>query len=83
MQRVHPAQYRFLTHQEPRIRAVAREMEARDTQTRAEWREMRRQEQEIEDLMRDTWSHADESAAPAELSNTTDGEAWDDDELPF
>jgi hypothetical protein len=31
---------RFLTPQDPRIRAVAREMEKRDAQTRAEWREM-------------------------------------------
>lgn len=39
---------RFLTHQDPRIRAAAREMQKWAAQTRAEWRELRRQERKSE-----------------------------------
>lgn len=72
---------RFLTHKDPRIRAAAREMEARDAQTRAEWRELRRQEQELEERMLEAWDCI-EALAP-EFGDATDYEDDDDDELPF
>jgi hypothetical protein len=73
---------RFLTHKDPRIRAVAREMEERDVHARAKWREMRRQELELEDLTLETWAYAEASAAP-EVGDATDCEDFDDDELLF
>lgn len=72
---------RFLRHQDPRIRAAACQMQELDAQTRAKWREMRRQEQELEDRMREAWDCIE--AVEPELSDATDGEEVYDDELPF
>ncbi len=71
----------FLTHQDPRIRAVARQMQELDARTRAEWQEMRQQEQELEDRMLEAWSCGE--AVEPELSDARDGEEFYDDELPF
>jgi hypothetical protein len=72
---------RFLTHQDPRIRAAARGMEAWDAQTRAEWRELRRQEQELEDRMLEAWDCME--AVEPEFDDVTDNKDDDDDEIPF
>ena len=72
---------RFLTHQDSRIRAAAREMQERDAQTRAERRELRRQEQEREDRMLDAWECIE--AVEAEFGEVTDCEDDHGDELPF
>ena len=72
---------RFLTHKDPRIRAAAREMEALDAQTRAEWWELRRQEQEREDRMLDAWECIE--AAGLECDDVMDNKDDDDDESPF
>jgi hypothetical protein len=72
---------RFLTHQDPRIRAAAREMEALDAQTRAEWRELCRQEQELEDRMLETWECI--GAVEPGIDDLTDTKDKYDDEIPF
>lgn len=72
---------RFLTHQDPRIRAAAREMEALDAQTRAEWQELRRQEHELEDRMLEAWECME--AVEPEIDDLTDNKDDDDDEIPF
>ena len=80
--RKHRASFnRFLTHKDPRIRAAAREMEALDAQTRAEWRELRRQEQELEDRMVDAWECIE--AVEPEFSDVTDTKDDYVDEIPF
>ena len=71
---------RFLTHKDPRIRAAAREMQELDAQTRAEWSELRRQEQEREVHMLDTWVWVE--ASVPELGDTRNGEDFCDDALP-
>jgi hypothetical protein len=72
---------RFLTHKDPRIRAAAREMEALDAQTRAEWRELSRQEREREDRMLEAWDCI-EAVEPA-CDDVTDCENDHGDEIPF
>ena len=72
---------RFLAHKDPRIRAAAREMEALDAQTRAEWRETRRQERELEDRMLEAWECI--QAVEPEFGDVTDCEDYHDDEIPF
>ena len=74
---------RFLSHKDPRIRAVAREMQALDAQTRAEWRQMRREEREIEDHMPETWEDREVMSPPPIPHTAMDGEDVDDDEIPF
>jgi hypothetical protein len=70
-----------LTHQDPRIRAAAREIEAWDAQTRAEWRELRRQEQEREDRMLEAWDCIE--AVEPELADVMDNKDDHDNDLPF
>ncbi len=72
---------RFLTHKDPRIRAAACEMQELDAQTRAEWKDMRRQEQELEDRMLEAREWVE--AVEPELGDATDGEGFYDDEIPF
>ena len=76
---------RFLTHKDPRIRAAARDMEALDAQTRAEWRELRQQELELEDRMIEAWDclEAVEPEFDEVTDNVTDNKDDDDDGLPF
>jgi hypothetical protein len=74
---------RFLTHQDPRIRAVAGEMAQLDAQTRAEWSERRRQEQALEEAVLDTWVDVDGSAPSPERGDGPDSDVLDDEELPF
>ena len=74
---------RFLRHQDPRIRAVACEMQDIDAQTRAEWRDNRRQEQEIEDGLLEPWMDDEALSQSTELGLATDCGAFDDEECPF
>jgi hypothetical protein len=78
--RTHRASFnRLLMHKDPRIREAARQMQELDAQTRAEWRDMRRQEQACEDRMLEAGSGGE--AVESELDDVTDCEDCYDDRV--
>lgn len=79
--RHHDSFKRFLTHKDPRIIEAARQMQDLDAQTRAEWKALRREEQELEDRMLEAGSWVE--AVEPDLDDPTHGEDFDDNEIPF
>ena len=72
---------RYLDHKNPRVRELAREMLAEDARLRAEWREQRRLEEEMEEQ----WladCEAVEDQCKSDDAVVTDPD-WVDTEIPF
>ena len=72
---------RFLDHKNPRVRELAQQLLAEDARLRAEWREQRRLEQELEEQ----WladCEADPERGESEHAVETDPD-WVDTEIPF
>jgi hypothetical protein len=72
---------RFLEHKNPRVRQLAQELLAEDARLRAEWREQRRLEEELEEQWAAEFETAEAQREPENANEA--GRDWVETEIPF